>query len=1696
MNNYRNSIPVLTAVIMTILGLSACGGGGGHGIVNLEPVAGTSGLTESGPAPSASDLQDKLQLELLSLGKDPERTPASAPTGGFVFDLQGGAFDPDGTGPLGTSGVVLNWTEVLEGDYDNNGEVGLGDLTPIAIYFGRTVDYDNAQDHAGISWWPTGDPEDNLGNGQALPPQEGSGALNWRLARVDGDRNGLITTADVTPIAQHWKEQISGFRVYRKGPGDVEFKLLPDPADASSPLSAPRSLAGPKSMSTVQPQWPVRYSFVDTEPTSGMYQYRVVPYDIITETEGSQSIEIQVDASLGMVGTSLVQANFSTGVVEGTSPLSVGFDASSSFAVGGDIVRYQWDFDGDGSVDLDNGSDPIAQYVFSGNQRFNTTLIVTSSDGETASAIHSISVLDPNGNIPPTVHLEMTDTTADRRIPDGENPTLQGRLPLSVQFDASTSNDVDGSIVKYSWDFDGDGQADYEDNLPSVEYTFTENSTYNVRLSIEDNDGGMASKSAIVIVTNGEGNWPPSARISAVPVKGAPPLDVQFDGGLSFDPDGQIVKYEWDLNDDGSYERDTGTSARISNVFNESKAYNVWLRVTDNTGASAIRRQLVIVNNAPFAALTANVTTGPAALEVQFDGSGSSDTDTNDLIVQHEWDFDGDGAFDANTGTISVVKHTYYAVGTNTVSLRVTDRYGESNVASIVINVLEPPNNILPVASIMAFPNVATAGDTIQLDATPSTDADGSIISWAWDFDGDQIFDQISYESSLTTHVYDEAGSFDATVKVTDNLGGTSKASTTLTIQGVNGNQPPQAQLLVTPNGGAPPIAVQFDASGSFDTDGSIVNFEWDLDGDGSFEESSGTTATNSKIFTTKGVYNVMLRITDDEGATAKKIVPVTVGTPPTAVLVTDIDSDSIPPERVAEDPTTITLNAQQSFDADGLITDYAWDIDNNGIFEISTGVSPFLQVTYDLENVEFNADTALWELRPRVIALGTSYYPVGIFPGVFPSVALVSVRVKDDIEATNIATIPIVLEDRYDELEDNDNYNSANHLEGSGPAGEFRPNQIGGDSLTGVRQDLVELFIPGREAISTLRGNLGFLDANGQGYNGDDDDFFSFTLDDGGHVTLDLLFDGLNAGGADLNLRLIGSDGVTVLAESLSTNSNEHLEYDFRDGGTYYIRCNRFLGARADYLLNISTSPIQYYPEDVVDTDNGSQSTADSYELVQSSNRSAAIGRLGGADLRDWYSFDMVPNAQLDIRLLFTHKVGDLDMELRGPNGELLSYSSTVTDNEGISYTIPGGISGTGYVKVEFNSGNETNYSLSIGYPPPVPTNLSATKGTNSSIVNVTWGPGSGGNSFDGYELYIAAASEGPYNLLDRVGSFVTSYSLSTTESHPWWFKVRSYRNGNQAPSDFTPVQYGYSVALQAATNVAASDGTDSRLIDITWTPPADGPAVDSYKIQRYKYGTGPWIDLDIVSGLITSYSNDVGVAPDGSNYTALAYYYRVISIKENYSNATSASDLGYAAVLDTPTGVSASDGSWNDRILVSWNYTASHGDSPDGFKIYRQDEYTGQKVEAMDVQGGSTRSAMVQTNFAGTYYVRAYKQDYGMGPYSGGNFGFSKGLQPPANVYGTQRYGSDWNFDVFWNAPNEGPKPTRYEYIYWPESGNWRAGYGPSYGTTVNIADSGADPPDFGQWNVNFWIKSVKGNLTSDWAKITVPLKDLNNF
>jgi hypothetical protein len=77
-------------------------------------------------------------------------------------------------------------------------------------------------------------------------------------------------------------------------------------------------------------------------------------------------------------------------------------------------------------------------------------------------------------------------------------------------------------------------------------------------------------------------------------------------------------------------------------------------------------------------------------------------------------------------------------------------------------------------------------------------------------------------------------------------------------------NQPPTASFKA-PGTARAGQTITLNASGSKDPDGSIVNYAWDLDGDGSMETDSGTTATLRHAFGV-GVHHLAVRVTDDRG--------------------------------------------------------------------------------------------------------------------------------------------------------------------------------------------------------------------------------------------------------------------------------------------------------------------------------------------------------------------------------------------------------------------------------------------------------------------------------------------------------------------------------------------------------------------------------------------------------------------------------------------------------------------------------------------------------------------------------------------------------------------------------------------------------------------------------------------------------------
>jgi len=155
---------------------------------------------------------------------------------------------------------------------------------------------------------------------------------------------------------------------------------------------------------------------------------------------------------------------------------------------------------------------------------------------------------------------------------------ISGVAPLGVSFNASNSSDSDGSIISYAWDFK-DGNTG---NGQTINHTFSSTGSYNVMLTVLDNEGATDSVTKTITVTDPiTTNQSPTASFTATPTSGVAPLGVSFNASNSSDSDGSIISYAWDFKDGN-----TGSGQIINHTFSSIGSYSVKLTVTDDKGAT------------------------------------------------------------------------------------------------------------------------------------------------------------------------------------------------------------------------------------------------------------------------------------------------------------------------------------------------------------------------------------------------------------------------------------------------------------------------------------------------------------------------------------------------------------------------------------------------------------------------------------------------------------------------------------------------------------------------------------------------------------------------------------------------------------------------------------------------------------------------------------------------------------------------------------------------------------------------------------------------------------------------------------------------------------------------------------------------------------------------------------------------------
>lgn len=323
---------------------------------------------------------------------------------------------------------------------------------------------------------------------------------------------------------------------------------------------------------------------------------------------------------------------------------------------------------------------------------------------------------------------------------------------------------------------------------------------------------------------------------------------------------------------------------------------------------------------------------------VTLDGTLSSAGDGGtfgDSIVSYEWTLLGSPFLSTAELTSATSSYAYFipdVVGSYNISLKVSSQ-GESNTTTITLeSVLSTAPPVPPVADASFATHIGVQdinGDaTIIFNGSNSTDSDGSIISYNWDYG-----DFGSGTGVVTNHTYSPGiifsdETYNASLTVTDDQGESDTTNFVVTIQPY-ANQPPIADA-----GGDQSVfegnTVFFDGSNSTDPENDTLSYAWDFDND---LITDSVSINPSYIFPTAGTYIVSLTVEDVIPNSNTDTITITVNPPP-----------AVPPIAVAGLDQNVYINDIVSYDGSGSTDDvgivlYEWDLDFDGTYE-SFGVT------------------------------------------------------------------------------------------------------------------------------------------------------------------------------------------------------------------------------------------------------------------------------------------------------------------------------------------------------------------------------------------------------------------------------------------------------------------------------------------------------------------------------------------------------------------------------------------------------------------------------------------------------------------------------------------------------------------------------------------------------------------------------------
>jgi hypothetical protein len=595
-----------------------------------------------------------------------------------------------------------------------------------------------------------------------------------------------------------------------------------------------------------------------TAMVQGVYQFVLTVTDNNGAT-GRDTVQVTVNPAANIPPTANAGANQTI-----TLPTNSVTLTGSGTDVDGTITAYVWSKlsgPSGGTITSPSQAQTTVTAMVQGVYQF----VLTVTDNNGATGKDTVQVTVNAANIPPTANA-------------GVNQTIT--LPANSVTLNGSGTDVDGIITAYLWSkLSGPtGGTITSPSQPQTTVTAMVQGVYQFVLTVTDNNGATG-KDTVQITVNAAANQPPTANAGANQSIILPVNSVTLTGSGT-DVDGTIAGYAWNkLSGPANGTITSPSQAQTTVTGMVQGVYQFVLTVTDNNGATGKDTVEVIVNPANNQPPTANAGTNQSITlptnSVTLTGSG---IDPDGTIASYAWNKlsgPANGTItspsQAQTTVTGMVQGVYQFV------LTVTDNDGAIGKDTVLVTV-NAAANVAPTANAGVNQTITLPTNSTTLSGS-GTDIDGTITAYAWSKlsgpSGGAITSPAQPQTTITAMVQ---GVYQFVLTVTDNNGATGKDTVQVTVSAAAaGNQPPTANAGIDQTITLPDNSVILIGSGT-DVDGTITAYQWSkLSGPASGLISATSQAQTAITNMVEGVYQFVLTVTDNNGASRKDTVAVTV---------------------------------------------------------------------------------------------------------------------------------------------------------------------------------------------------------------------------------------------------------------------------------------------------------------------------------------------------------------------------------------------------------------------------------------------------------------------------------------------------------------------------------------------------------------------------------------------------------------------------------------------------------------------------------------------------------------------------------------------------------------------------------------------------------------------------------------------------